>query len=346
MNTFEVHHKDGQPMDNRPENHVALCRPCHNLREGKKPSIEEIQNLRDSLDEDQEGEEDEVLPNGVNRIYTAGSMHYHNDEDSTWRASVQGLGSTSAEIVSPKDVTYDHGGDLVAGVAGKDLELLDTCDAVVAYFDKEEQVGTLTELMYAVSEGKPALVLFHQNLIHGPAAETIHDFPIAQAEIEEGIGIRFESPVYWFLINTLIGDSNGWVDGESWDGVDAPVEARIVCNEEAIRPAFNKWQKEWVRDPEPKRLQGHSHRDAARESLDTEPRRVNDVADCPNCGAPLYERTEKHLAPDGTVAACESCVGREDSTKPSDQEIKQMLETVDRMNSENDQIPVSELMDE
>lgn len=219
LSTFEVHHKDGQPMDNRPENHVALCRPCLTLREGKKPSIEEIRNLRDSLDEDQEGEDDEILPNGVNRIYTSGSMHYHNDEDSTWRASVQGLGSTLAEIVSPKDVTYDHGGDLVAGVAGKDLELLDSCDAVVAYFDKEEQVGTLTELMYAGSEGKPALGLFHQDLIHGPAAETINDFPIAQAEIEEGIGMRFESPVYWFLINTLISDSNGWVDGESWDGV-------------------------------------------------------------------------------------------------------------------------------
>ncbi|SEH40108.1 hypothetical protein SAMN05192561_101591 [Halopenitus malekzadehii] len=111
LNTFEVHHKDGQPMDNRPENHIALCRPCHNLREGKKPSIEEIQNIRDSLDEEEDEGDNDIL-NGVNRIYTAGSMHYHNDEDSTWRASVQGRESTSAEIVSPKDVNYDHGGDL------------------------------------------------------------------------------------------------------------------------------------------------------------------------------------------------------------------------------------------
>ena len=49
LNTFEVHHKDGQPMDNRPENHVALCRPCHNLREAKKPSYEETKNIRDHL---------------------------------------------------------------------------------------------------------------------------------------------------------------------------------------------------------------------------------------------------------------------------------------------------------
>lgn len=45
---FEVHHKNGEPLDNRPENQVALCRLCHNLREGKKPSIEQIRQVRDS----------------------------------------------------------------------------------------------------------------------------------------------------------------------------------------------------------------------------------------------------------------------------------------------------------
>lgn len=47
-NGFEVHHKSGSPMDNRPENLVALCRPCHNIREGKKPSLEDIKHLRDN----------------------------------------------------------------------------------------------------------------------------------------------------------------------------------------------------------------------------------------------------------------------------------------------------------
>jgi hypothetical protein len=45
--TFEVHHKNGQPLDNRLENRVALCRVCHLLREGKKPSQAAIQRLRD-----------------------------------------------------------------------------------------------------------------------------------------------------------------------------------------------------------------------------------------------------------------------------------------------------------
>jgi len=44
---FEVHHINGEPRDNRPENHVALCRLCHNIREDKKPPMELIKNLRD-----------------------------------------------------------------------------------------------------------------------------------------------------------------------------------------------------------------------------------------------------------------------------------------------------------
>lgn len=41
--TFEVHHKDGNPENNDMSNLVALCRPCHNIREGKKPSINDWQ---------------------------------------------------------------------------------------------------------------------------------------------------------------------------------------------------------------------------------------------------------------------------------------------------------------
>lgn len=62
LNTFEVHHKDEQSMNNQPENHIALCRPCHNLREGKKPSIKEIRNLRNSLRCDKENKKTESEP--------------------------------------------------------------------------------------------------------------------------------------------------------------------------------------------------------------------------------------------------------------------------------------------
>lgn len=55
---FEVHHKNGEPMDNRPENRVALCRPCHNLREGKKPSKRDIEQMRDSLKSSDRNQDD------------------------------------------------------------------------------------------------------------------------------------------------------------------------------------------------------------------------------------------------------------------------------------------------
>ncbi len=47
----EVHHKNGEPFDNSKENLVGLCRLCHMLREGKKPSVEQIRELRDQYDE-------------------------------------------------------------------------------------------------------------------------------------------------------------------------------------------------------------------------------------------------------------------------------------------------------
>lgn len=46
---FEMYHKDGNVYDNRIDNLIGLCRPCHNLRKGKKPSFEDIRRLRDAV---------------------------------------------------------------------------------------------------------------------------------------------------------------------------------------------------------------------------------------------------------------------------------------------------------
>jgi len=46
---FEVHHKDGNPSNNDLSNLVGLCRLCHNLREEKKPSLNEIEQFRDQF---------------------------------------------------------------------------------------------------------------------------------------------------------------------------------------------------------------------------------------------------------------------------------------------------------
>lgn len=47
---FEVHHIDGDPTNNKIGNLVALCRPCHNIREGKKPSLNELRLMQEQLD--------------------------------------------------------------------------------------------------------------------------------------------------------------------------------------------------------------------------------------------------------------------------------------------------------
>jgi len=48
---FEVHHIDGDTSNNALDNLVALCRPCHNVREGKKPSTAEIELMQEQLRE-------------------------------------------------------------------------------------------------------------------------------------------------------------------------------------------------------------------------------------------------------------------------------------------------------
>jgi len=45
LESFEVHHIDGDVSNNNPENLIGLCQVCHNLREGKKPSLRKTSHL-------------------------------------------------------------------------------------------------------------------------------------------------------------------------------------------------------------------------------------------------------------------------------------------------------------
>lgn len=227
---FEVHHKNGEPMDNRPENRVGLCRACHNLREGKKPSMEQIRKLRSQSSG--ESKESNGGSTGTPSVYLAGSMDNDNVEHDTWRPSVAEYGDRSSheyhgltpvEVNSPTEVTTSHGCGVVKDIAGEDMRLIDGSDAIVAYFDKQEQVGTLTELVYAVTRGKAALVVFDRNLV-------------PRGSPSNGVVHQDESPVYWFLINFLTGDG--------WNGVDAEVSIRIVDSATEIPTVFTQW--EWT----------------------------------------------------------------------------------------------------
>lgn len=233
--SFEVHHKNGEPMDNRPENHVALCRTCHNLREGKKPSLDQIQRLRNHIKkESAESNENDGTP----EVYLAGSMDYDSSEHQGWRSSVaeradrgtyRYTGSTPIGINSPTEVEFSHGCGPVHGIAGDDMELVDESDAILAYFEKEEQVGTLTELVYAVTQGKPALVIFDASLV-----PLVGKSNCPWDSISAGVEYHHVSPVYWFLINFLAGDG--------WDGLDGDVTLRVVESRDEIKSCFQDWE--------------------------------------------------------------------------------------------------------
>lgn len=222
---FEVHHKNGNPMDNSPENLVALCRTCHNLREGKKPSITQIERLRDAVRDEAQSQPIEGKPT----VYLAGSMDDDSAEHDTWRASVLAYGDRGREISpgspiefkSPTEVVGSHGCGIVEGIAASDMSMIDESDAILAYFEKERQVGTLTELVYAVTIGKPALVVFHRDLV-----------PIGI--IDEGVHQHNQSPEYWFLINFLATDE--------WNGFDTHVEIALVDSRYQIGDAVQNWQ--------------------------------------------------------------------------------------------------------
>lgn len=232
---FEVHHQNGEPMDNRPENHVALCRLCHNLREGKKPSIEQIRHLRSQATTDTQQES--RGGSGTPSVYLAGSMDHESRENQSWRSSVaergdrgtyRYTGSTPVEINSPTEVAFSHGSGPVRGIAKGDMKLIDESDAILAYFEKREQVGTITELVYAVAKGKPALVLFDTSLM-----PYIDNPNIPGDSLDDGIEIQHFSPVYWFLINFLTGDN--------WNELDAEVTVRALDSRDEVKSAFQDW---------------------------------------------------------------------------------------------------------
>lgn len=267
--TFEVHHKNGRVLDNKRENTVGLCRCCHRLREGKKPNKDIIRNLRD-----QAGSESQARhTDKVESVYLAGAMDYYNGEDSWWGSSLKDdkyrregpvdwrriLHDIPLTVKSPRDVKFDHGADLVTGIAGADTKLVESSDSIIAYFSKKEQVGTLTELLHAVNSGKPALVLFNNAMmprqnrrkttVHVPHEENESSGRWKKCPVDQ----RAESPTYWFLINYLLGDQYLTdLDGSDWDGVAADVEIAAIDNAAEMESTVGSWiqslsEKGWLK---------------------------------------------------------------------------------------------------
>jgi len=243
---FQVHHKSGNPHDNRLDQLVALCGFCHRLREDKKPSIERIKRYRQS-GTSQDVEEEQPKRDRP-RIYTAGRMVWENGEDSSYRASVQARSDIDAELAHPQDTYFDHGGDLVSGCVAEDVNHIDHADGVVALFEEVGQTGTMVETMHAIGQGTPTLVLFSNKIVHppaGPAPETAErpqsvNFPQALCSV----GMRMSSPL-WFLINYLLGDSTTNRSSsphptKEWGGTNSTV-AVVRKGDGSIARALRSW---------------------------------------------------------------------------------------------------------
>lgn len=189
----------------------------------------------------------------IGSIYLAGTMSY-DGSDSEWVPSINDGGSPydshwrevlgdsiPLDVNNPKKAGFSHGGDPVGGIVSEDIELLDKSDSILAYFDKEEQVGTLTELLYAVHNGKPAFVLFDTSLVSSDHENYFEDANKIFEWTNNPINMRYQNPIYWFLVNYLVGDST-MVSGnynDEWSGVSSEVWIAIVDGEGGIKAAFD-----------------------------------------------------------------------------------------------------------
>lgn len=157
------------------------------------------------------------------KIYIAGKMEWLNREDSIWRESLQflrrnvaGGGSQHSiclfpnlELIFPNEQWFDHDGDLVSGIVEADLKALEESDGLIAVFTESIQVGTIVELMHALSLGKKCLAIFVNPtinyIIYSEWSNQHYAF------LSKEISMRGQSDHYWFLINYLLKFTNATV---------------------------------------------------------------------------------------------------------------------------------------
>lgn len=200
---FEVHHEDGRPLNNTDGNRIALCPMCHCIREGRKPSMEDIKHFRQVSKSTNEPGLSEPLT-----IYLAGAVNRR--KESSWRSRVisvvNGDGGIDGlmpevEFADPRSAEVKHGGETVSKVAGEDMQMVERADAVVAFLEKPMQPGTLTEASYALGAGKPVLAFFHIDVLGGISIE---DHVSWGSEVDNlSLAARSRN---WFFHNMLSGD--------------------------------------------------------------------------------------------------------------------------------------------
>lgn len=147
------------------------------------------------------------------RIYTAGAMR-DNGEYAEWRRSIENE-LEGLEFYHPEGFKHEHSGFNVNGAVSEDMAGIRAADGVVAYVSETPQTGTITEVLHAVHNETPTLVLFKEwehgeGIISGMVTENEEDYRQQKLRYPvevEPIAVRSHARDFWFLINYLVGDS-------------------------------------------------------------------------------------------------------------------------------------------
>lgn len=147
------------------------------------------------------------------RIYTAGAVR-SDGKYMEWRRSIE-TELEKCEFYHPEGFKNKHGGARVNGAVSEDIAGIRAADGLVAYINETPQTGTITEVLHAVHNDTPTLVLFEdweagEGVIDGMVSRNEEDYkqqklkyPVEVKPIES----KGQSKDFWFLINYLVGDS-------------------------------------------------------------------------------------------------------------------------------------------
>lgn len=176
------------------------------------------------------------------RIYTAGAMHWKNDEDSHWRRSID-TDISDVSFYHPTEGYFDHGGDLVDGAVAEDMHAIEMADGLIAYYTETPQIGTTVEVMHAIQAGKPTLVLFTPSIVNPTLA--VPNPTESQTGTMGTVTARGAADHHWFLINYINGDRPNatqrtvpdWIT--EWTGPDHATTA--IADNDSLTDIIENW---------------------------------------------------------------------------------------------------------